>query len=1243
MAARITLQVHVWALVVLSGAILSTTAQAQGAYNGAQTVAPISGLGTPGSIAMDGMGNFFVGDPVCQCIHEIPAGRGAQVDIPITGFTFSGFFAIDAQDDLIIGDLTGSRVVEMPRNATGWGDATVIASDPNLLACPFKVTTDAARDVFVQNTAGSWEETVGCSIANTALTPAIVELPASGTGWGSPVAILTSSMLSDNYSGGADINATADKQGDLFYVTFVGSQFLIYELPRQGSGYGPPTPTPVANDGIVNLAVDNGGNLFYLNYHNQFLEVPLTSGGYSAPTVVASGGNINSSNRFYQQLAVDAADNLYFGLVNMGGVSQVIEFQPDALNFYTQPVGTPGSTVAMNFTLPAGATIGSIAITSFGGPGKDFADAGGSTCKAKTYAAATNCVINLKFNPQAPGVRRGGVAAFDGSGNALGSLRLYGLGVGPQSVFTGTPMTTSPLTPNMANAVRVATDAAGNAFVASFASNPQTQNSGSVIEYPRSGSGFGTPAQILSGINNLNELFLDGAGNLFVLSRNDATHRYSHGALMVFPKNASGFGSPVIIANALSWPMGLLVDPQENIFVASNLDGSIIEWPMKASGGFGSPFSVAGGLTYPNAIARDAAGNLYITLFCSDVTCSPGTGSLVELPLTPSGYAAPVTLASDLSFPAGVAVEANGNLLVSSSGDGGPNGAILEFAYTGSGYTGPVTLAGGLTNSQGVTIDSAGNIIFPDPGKMRLDMLPRGGSPGLTFATTVRGTTSPDSPQTVTVENIGNQPLIFSALSYPPDFPGAGHSTDCTSTGTLSPIQTCTLTANFKPVTAITSGTSLALSESVRLTTNTLNKRGTVQQLSLAGTETPGTITPVLTLTVSKTTPPAKAPITLTATAAGPGGTPTGKVTFFDGSTQMGGSAQLNPKGVATLNVAPPASGSLTASYAGDANFTPVDSNAVTVTLTMLKAAVTLGNLKQTYTGSPIYATATTNPAGLAVTITYNGSAAAPVHAGNYAVVATINDNWYQGSATGTLVIARANPGSNIIWLKPASISYGAPLSSTQLDATSTLPGTFVYSPAAGTILGAGTHTLTTTFTPTDTTDYTTAPASVSLTVLKATPVVQWGGSFTIVYGQPMPQLGGATANVPGWFSYSPPVGAVLPAGTFSLVAIFTPYDTADYTGGAATATLTVLKSTPRISWITPAPIKHGTPLGPAQLNAAAVDPITFKPLPGTYVYAPKAGTVLSAGTQTLSVTFNPRDTGDYNPAAAWVQITVNP
>jgi len=70
--------------------------------------------------------------------------------------------------------------------------------------------------------------------------------------------------------------------------------------------------------------------------------------------------------------------------------------------------------------------------------------------------------------------------------------------------------------------------------------------------------------------------------------------------------------------------------------------------------------------------------------------------------------------------------------------------------------------------------------------------------------------------------------------------------------------------------------------------------------------------------------------------------------------------------------------------------------------------------------------------------------------------------------------------------------SYGTALSSTQLSATANVPGTFVYTPAAGTVLKAGKQTLSAVFTPTNTQTYSAATASVQLTVNQATPSITW-------------------------------------------------------------------------------------------------------------------------------------------------------
>ena len=85
-----------------------------------------------------------------------------------------------------------------------------------------------------------------------------------------------------------------------------------------------------------------------------------------------------------------------------------------------------------------------------------------------------------------------------------------------------------------------------------------------------------------------------------------------------------------------------------------------------------------------------------------------------------------------------------------------------------------------------------------------------------------------------------------------------------------------------------------------------------------------------------------------------------------------------------------------------------------TYTVTKATAQVNLSDLTQTYNGSPRAATVATVPANLNVDVTYDGKAQAPTNAGSYAVVATVNNANYQGSASGTLKIEKAAATVNL-------------------------------------------------------------------------------------------------------------------------------------------------------------------------------------------------------------------------------------
>ena len=138
--------------------------------------------------------------------------------------------------------------------------------------------------------------------------------------------------------------------------------------------------------------------------------------------------------------------------------------------------------------------------------------------------------------------------------------------------------------------------------------------------------------------------------------------------------------------------------------------------------------------------------------------------------------------------------------------------------------------------------------------------------------------------------------------------------------------------------------------------------------------------------------------------------------------------------------------------------------------------------------------------------------------------------DYTSGTATVTLIVTQATP--SVSWPSPAAITYGTALSATQLDASANVPGSFIYSPVAGTLLKAGRDTLSVTFMPADTTDYTSGTATVTLIVTQATPSVSWPSPAAITYGTAISanQLD-ASANVAGSFMYYPAAGTVLGGG----------------------------------------------------------------------------------------------------------------
>ena len=92
-------------------------------------------------------------------------------------------------------------------------------------------------------------------------------------------------------------------------------------------------------------------------------------------------------------------------------------------------------------------------------------------------------------------------------------------------------------------------------------------------------------------------------------------------------------------------------------------------------------------------------------------------------------------------------------------------------------------------------------------------------------------------------------------------------------------------------------------------------------------------------------------------------------------------------------------------------------------------------------------------------------------------------DNNFYPSVSEPLPIVVVQTPATLTWAIPAAIEYGIPIGPTELDAAPSIPGAVTYSLASGAILKPGSHTVTATFAPTDTFDYTSATASQTITV----------------------------------------------------------------------------------------------------------------------------------------------------------------
>ncbi len=776
-------------LLVVSGIVFCPEAGAQATahFSGIQSTL-LGGLGNAQGVAVDASRNLYITDTNNNRVLMLPwtgSGYGAQSTL-VSGLGGPQGIAVDGSGNLYISDTNNMQVLKETLSGGSYSASTVASNASGGLVGPVGVAVDGSGNVY---------------IADYATNKVYKETLSGGT--------YTQSTIGSGLSGPTGV--AVDGGGNVYIAGYDSMQ--AYKETLSGGTY---TQSPIGS-GILfptGIAVDGSGNVYISDVvMGRVVEEPWTGSGYGTQFTLA-GGQIGPYG-----VAVDGSGNVYFADIWSGAVQ---EFTPSAGNFGAVNIGSRSlAPVSLIFSFDTGGTIASPAVLTQGMAGLDFADSATGSCTSNgsshAYAAGDTCSVDVAFTPANAGTRYGGVTLENSLGTVIATGYVYGTGTGPQVVFL--PSVVSNLGSGLFEPHGLQADASGNLYVADTGANE-------ILEIPAAG-GYATIQVLGGGFSQPRGVAVDGAGNVFVGDGGNAK-------VKEIPLGCTSSACVMTLASSFAFidPFGVAVDGSGNVFVNDYGASKVYEIP--AAGGYttvqrlASSFSFAG----PYGIAVDANANVFL---------ADESNNAVREIVAAGGYTTVNTLGSGFSVPRDVAVDGSGNVYVA---DGG-HFAVKEILAPG-GYTTVQTLSSGYTSTpEGVAVDGAGNLYQAIDGLTYLIKDGYSGAPAFTFESTNLGSTSGDSPQSVTLLNNGNAPLLIplpASNANNPGFSTSSYTLAGTSTcpvvnaggeaGGLAVGASCTYAVDFAPAIAGTNSDALVLTD------NNLNAAGpgyTVQSISLSG------------------------------------------------------------------------------------------------------------------------------------------------------------------------------------------------------------------------------------------------------------------------------------------------------------------------------------------------------------------------------------------------------------------------
>jgi sugar lactone lactonase YvrE len=722
-------------------------------FSGAQSSLPNPAT-YPYGVAVDSSGNIFVADNDYGGVTELLQSGGVyRESVSLGPFQQPWGIAVDGSGNLYIAENGANDVIKETLVATPYGNSYTRSVLPTIgLNSPYGMAVDGDGNVYIADGGNGRivkETPSGSSYTQSTLPTSPVGLPF-----------------------GVAVDASFN-----VYITDPGHSRVLKETPSDNS-YTESTVADHIDREPVGVAVDGGGNVYILDFY------PGGSDDYGVLKETPSGsGYTQSTLAFgpYQNpygIAADASGDVF-----LDSPASLVKLVPGAGNFGPVNIGSTSSLISLIFTFDTAGTLGRPAVLTQGATGLDFADAGSGSCttqgSGQLYGAGDACSIDVIFKPRFSGIRKGAAVLQDATGNALASGYIYGTGTGPQASFP--PGKRVSIDSGRNHPFGVAVDAGGNVF---FAEN----GSGAVYKETRSGDVYLRTA-VAGGLNHPTGVAVDGRGNLYVAAAN---------AVYKETPFAGSYSESAIVTN-LTDLVGITVDGGGNLYVTSSASGDVHKETLDLNGGY-TETAIGFGIAGPGGVTVDGSGNIFVT--------DPHQGNVYKETLEANGSYAQITLASGLAGPESVAVDGGGNLYVT----GSTGGEVYKETLQANGSYLQTIAAAGLNAPWGIAADAQGNLYLSfDPPNGELAMIDVSDPPVLSFAKTQVGSTSADSPQLVTVSNIGNAGLGFSVPNSGanPTITASfmlGAETTCPeigpsgTTGTVDAGSSCVYAINFVPV-----------------------------------------------------------------------------------------------------------------------------------------------------------------------------------------------------------------------------------------------------------------------------------------------------------------------------------------------------------------------------------------------------------------------------------------------------------